>query len=168
MAKTAKRRGRPPGSKNKKSIGKSVATMDIAQLRAHIDSLQGVLAKKVSEQRAYFEGQLSQLGGYVATRTSAVVKAVTPGKGKASQGEAKISEQEKQVGKVVRPRHDPGLDARGDEGHQADQGRLPHQVGAARSLTEEIEDTRSYPAPFREPGFNRAATGQARVFGAAP
>jgi hypothetical protein len=41
MAKKAKRRGRPPGSKNKKSIGKSVATMDIAQLRAHIDSLQG-------------------------------------------------------------------------------------------------------------------------------
>ena len=63
MAKKAKRRGRPPGSKNKKSIGKSVATMDTVQLRAHIDSLQGVLAKKVSEQRAYFEGQLSQLGG---------------------------------------------------------------------------------------------------------
>ena len=82
MAKKAKRRGRPPGSKNKKSIGKSVATMDIAQLRAHIDSLQGVLAKKVSEQRAYFEGQLSQLGGYVAKKTSAAVKAVAPGKGK--------------------------------------------------------------------------------------
>ena len=89
MAKKAKRRGRPPGSKNKKSIGKSVATMDIAQLRAHIESLQGVLAKKVSEQRAYFEGQLSQLGGYVATRTSAVVKAVTPGKGKRAKAKPK-------------------------------------------------------------------------------
>ena len=66
MAKKATRRGRPPGSKNKKSIGKSIATMDVAQLRAHIDSLQGVLAKKVNERRAYFEGQLSQLGGYVA------------------------------------------------------------------------------------------------------
>ena len=65
MAKKAKRRGRPPGSKNKKCIGKSVATMDIAQLRAHIEVLQGTLAKKVSEQRAYFEDQLSQLGGYV-------------------------------------------------------------------------------------------------------
>jgi hypothetical protein len=74
MAKKAKRRGRPPGSKNKKSIGKSVATMDIAQLRAHIDSLQGVLAKKVNERRAYLEGQLSELGGYVAKKSSAVVE----------------------------------------------------------------------------------------------
>ena len=49
MAKKAKRRGRPPGSKNQKSIGKSVATMDMVQLRAHIDNLQGVLAKKVKD-----------------------------------------------------------------------------------------------------------------------
>ena len=83
MAKKAKRRGRPPGSKNKKSIGKSVATMDIAQLRAHIDSLQGVLAKKVNEQRAYFEGQLSQLGGYVAKDS------VRPGKGKRAKAKPK-------------------------------------------------------------------------------
>src|SRR5215210_8103047 len=64
MAKKAKRRGRPPGSKNKKSIGKSVATMDVAQLRAHIDNLQGALARKLNEQRSYFESQLAQLGGY--------------------------------------------------------------------------------------------------------
>ena len=76
MARKAKRRGRPPGSKNKKSIGKSVVAMDINQLRAHIDSLQNVLAKKVREQRAYFEGQLSQLGGYKSKTTSASVKAV--------------------------------------------------------------------------------------------
>ena len=76
MARKAKRRGRPPGSKNKKSIGKSVVAMDINQLRAHIDSLQNVLAKKVKEQRAYFEGQLSQLGGYKSKTTSAGVKAV--------------------------------------------------------------------------------------------
>ena len=72
-----------------KSIGNSVATMDIAQLRAHIDSLQGVLAKKVSEQRAYFEDQLSQLGGHAAKKTSAVVKAVTPGKGKRAKAKPK-------------------------------------------------------------------------------
>ena len=75
-----KKRGRPPGSKNKKSIGNSVATMDVSQLRAHIDSLQSVLAKKIHEQRAYFEDQLSQLGGYVAKRASAVVEAATPRK----------------------------------------------------------------------------------------
>ena len=76
MARKAKRRGRPLGSKNKKSIGKSVVAMDINQLRAHIDSLQNALAKKVREQRAYFEGQLSQLGGYKSKTTSAGVKAV--------------------------------------------------------------------------------------------
>ena len=82
MAKKAKRRGRPPGSKNKKSLGKSVATMDVAQLRRHIDDLQRTLAKKVSEQRAYFENQLSQLGGYVSKKASTAAKAVTPGNGR--------------------------------------------------------------------------------------
>ena len=77
MAKKAKRRGRPPGSK-KKPIGKSVATMDISQLRAHIANLQGVLAKKVNAQRAYFESQLVQLGGYVSKKATAAAKAVTP------------------------------------------------------------------------------------------
>jgi DNA-binding protein H-NS len=82
MAKKAKRRGRPPGSKNKKNIGKSVATMDVGQLRDHIDSLQNALAKKVSEQRSYFERQLADLGGYVSKKASAAVKAVTPGNGR--------------------------------------------------------------------------------------
>src|ERR1044071_1341972 len=80
MAKKAKRRGRPPGSKNKKSIGKSVATMDVAQLRAHIDGLQSVLAKKVNEQRSFFERQLAELGGYVSKKATAAYKAVTPSK----------------------------------------------------------------------------------------
>jgi DNA-binding protein H-NS len=78
MAKKAKRRGRPPGSKNKKSLGRSVVTMDVQQLRAHIDNLQAVLARKVSEQRAYFEDQLAQLGGYTFKKPSAAVQAVAP------------------------------------------------------------------------------------------
>jgi DNA-binding protein H-NS len=87
MAKKAKRRGRPPGSKNKitKGLGKSVATMDVGQLQAHIDSLQGVLAKKVNEQRAYFERQLADLGGYVSKKASAVAKPVTPGNGRTAK-----------------------------------------------------------------------------------
>ena len=85
MAKKAKRRGRPPGSKNKKSVSTSVAKMDVLQLRAYIDDLQSTLAKKVSEQRAYFEGQLSKLGGYVSKRTSAAVKAVKLGDGRTGQ-----------------------------------------------------------------------------------
>jgi len=78
-----KKRGRPPGSKNKKNG--SVATMDVGQLRAYIDSLQNVLAKKVSEQRAYFEEQLSQLGGYVSSKASAAIKAVTPANGRSGK-----------------------------------------------------------------------------------
>jgi DNA-binding protein H-NS len=85
MAKKAKRRGRPPGSKNKKSIGKSVAKMDVPQLRAHIDSLQNELAKKVSEQRDYFQAQLAQLGGYVSKKASVAVKAFNPINGRADQ-----------------------------------------------------------------------------------
>src|SRR4051812_15330473 len=85
MAKKAKRRGRPPSSKNKKSVGKSVATMDVAQLRAHIDDLQGVLARKVNEQRSYFENQLAQLGGYVSKKGSAAVKPIAPGNGRSGK-----------------------------------------------------------------------------------
>jgi DNA-binding protein H-NS len=86
MAKKAKRRGRPPGSKNKSNglakVGKTVAKMDVGQLRSYIDGLQNVLAKKVNEQRAYFEDQLSQLTGYVSKKASAAVRAVTPGNGR--------------------------------------------------------------------------------------
>ena len=95
MAKKAKRRGRPPGSKNKKSIGKSVATMDVAQLRAHIDNLQNALAKKVKEQRAYYEDQLSQLGGYVSKRATAAGKAVMPNGRTGKRAKAKPKYQSK-------------------------------------------------------------------------
>ena len=95
MAKKAKQRGRPPGSKNKKSIGKSVATMDVAQLRAHIEDLQNTLSKKVSAQRAYFEDQLSQLGGYVSKKATAAVKAVTPNGKAGKRAKAKPKYQSK-------------------------------------------------------------------------
>ena len=95
MAKKAKRRGRPPGSKNRKSLGKSVATMDIAQLRAHIEDLQNTLSKKVSAQRAYFEDQLSQLGGYVSKKATAAVKAVNPNGKAGKRAKAKPKYQSK-------------------------------------------------------------------------
>jgi DNA-binding protein H-NS len=91
MAKKAKRRGRPPGSKNKKPVKMTgnVGKMDVGQLRAYIDGLQTVLAKKVSEQRAYFEDQLAQLGGYVSKKARAAVKAVAPRKGKRAKAAPK-------------------------------------------------------------------------------
>lgn len=67
-----KKRGRPPGSKNKTSLGKSIATMDIAQLRAHIDALRGILAKKIEEQRSAIERQLSELGGYAPKKAGSL------------------------------------------------------------------------------------------------
>ena len=69
MAKKAKRRGRPPGSK-------SPNKMDVGQLRQYIDRLQGVLNQKVSEQRAYFEGKLSELSDYASTKASGVMRAM--------------------------------------------------------------------------------------------
>ena len=78
-----KKRGRPPGSKNRKNG--NVAAMDVGQLRSYIDSLQSVLAKKVSAQRAYFEEQLAQLGGYVSKKASAAMNAVTPSNGRSGK-----------------------------------------------------------------------------------
>jgi len=58
--------------------------MDVAQLRTHIDGLRNLLARKVSEQRAYFEAQLAQLGGYLSKKTAAA-KAVAPRNGRAGK-----------------------------------------------------------------------------------
>jgi DNA-binding protein H-NS len=70
MAKKAKRRGRPPGSKNKGTMAKAgnFAKMEVAQLRDHIGHLQGVLSKKVGEQRTALERQLAALGDWAAPK----------------------------------------------------------------------------------------------------
>ena len=72
-----KRRGRPPGSKNKKSPAKSVANMDVAQLRSYISGLQDTLAAKVQQQREYFESQLEGLRIYAGNKAGAAVRAIT-------------------------------------------------------------------------------------------
>ena len=59
-----KRRGRPPGSKNKPKVTGSAGSMDIAQLSSHIESLRKMLAAKIEQQRAFFERQLAGLSGY--------------------------------------------------------------------------------------------------------
>ena len=82
MAKKAKRRGRPPGSKNNNSvakvgkIGKSFAKMEVGQLRAFIDDLESLLEKRVQEQRRIFEGHLAALQGYVSSKAAGVVRTV--------------------------------------------------------------------------------------------
>ena len=85
MAKKAKRRGRPPGSKNKKKgalakvgkfASKSVAGMDVGQLKAYIDDLEATLAAKVQQQREILEGQLAGLQGYVSQKAAGIVRTV--------------------------------------------------------------------------------------------
>ena len=80
MAKKAKRRGRPPGSKNKKkSVGKltkSFAKMEIGQLRAYIGNLEELLAAKIQQQRELLEGQLDGLRIYASNKAAAAVRTV--------------------------------------------------------------------------------------------
>src|ERR1041384_8679235 len=71
-----KRRGRPPGSKNKSTVAKSVAKMDVAQLRNYISGLQDTLAAKVQQQREYFESQLAGLRIYADNKAGAAVRTV--------------------------------------------------------------------------------------------
>ena len=66
--------GRPPGSKNKSSLTKSVASMDVAQLRSYISGLQDTLAAKVQQQREYFESQLAGLRVYADNKAGAAVR----------------------------------------------------------------------------------------------
>jgi len=74
MAKKAKRRGRPPGAK-------SPDKMDVGQLRQYIDRMEGLLKRKVSEQRSYFEEKLSELSGYASAKVSRVVGTMRGRKG---------------------------------------------------------------------------------------
>lgn len=93
MAKKAKLRGRPSGSKNEKRIvnGKSVAKMEVGQLRSYIANLEEMLAAKVKQQREILEGQLSELQGYVSSKAAKAVRTVmmVPRKGKRAKAKPK-------------------------------------------------------------------------------
>ena len=75
-----KRRGRPPGSKNKKKSltkpAQNVAKMEVGRLRAYIDNLEGVLAAKVKQQREILEGQLAGLRIYLSNKAAKAVRTV--------------------------------------------------------------------------------------------
>jgi len=104
MAKKAKRRGRPPGSKNKtKSVGtpsKDFAKMDVGQLRVFIGTLEKVLAAKIQQQREYLEGQIAGLQIYASNKTGGAVRAAmrAPKTGKRRKAEPKYqSKQDKRL-----------------------------------------------------------------------
>jgi DNA-binding protein H-NS len=94
MAKKAKRRGRPPGSK-------SSDKMDVGQLRQYIERLEPVLKEKVGEQRAYFEQKLSELGDYTSAKAARVVRAVTGAKRKGTRKKAAPKYRSRKDTKVV-------------------------------------------------------------------
>jgi len=62
--------------------------MDVGQLRQYIEKLEGVLKKKVTEQRAFFEKKLSELGGYAAAKATRVGRALGMGKRKGTRKKA--------------------------------------------------------------------------------
>jgi DNA-binding protein H-NS len=80
MAKKAKRRGRPPGSKNRKKsvkgLTKNFAKMEVGQLRDYISELESALAAKIQQQREYLEGQLAGLQIYASNKAAAAVRTV--------------------------------------------------------------------------------------------
>lgn len=80
-----KRRGRPPGSKNKKKVGKpagvkgltkNFAKIEVGQLRDYIGRLEETLAAKIQQQREFLEGQLAGLQIYANNKAGAAVRAV--------------------------------------------------------------------------------------------
>ena len=106
MAKKAKRRGRPPGSKNKVvkangvgKIGKSFANMEVGQLRSLIGDLEGLLTKKVQQQREILEGHLAELQGYVSSKAAGVVRTVmrVPRAGKRAKAAPKYQSRKNAV-----------------------------------------------------------------------
>ena len=80
MAKKAKRRGRPPGSKNKKKsvtrLTGNFAKMEVGQLRDYIGQLEKTLAAKIQQQREYLEGRLAGLQIYASNKAAAAVRTV--------------------------------------------------------------------------------------------
>ena len=101
MAKKAKRRGRPPGSKNKKKsvtgLTKNLAKMEVGQLRGYIDDLEGLLARKVQQQKEIFEGRLAELQGYVSSKAATAVRTVmrVPRTGKRAKATPKYQSRKK-------------------------------------------------------------------------
>ena len=95
MAKKAKRRGRPPGSKNKKKAVKgsfrAFAKMDLAQLRAAINDLEELFAAKVHQQRQILEGQIEGLRMYASNKAAGAVRTImrVPRTGKRRKAEPK-------------------------------------------------------------------------------
>jgi DNA-binding protein H-NS len=65
--------------------------MEVGQLRALINDLEGLLAKRVQQQKEILEGHLAELQGYVSARAAGVVRTVmrVPRTGKRAKAQPK-------------------------------------------------------------------------------
>ena len=119
MAKKAKRRGRPPGSKNKKKqgrpagvkgIAKRFASLELAQLQGLVGELQSLLALKVRQQKEFLQSQLDGLQIYAGNKAGAAVRTVMrlPGPKKRAKPPAKYrskkDKSQKWTGRGMMPR----------------------------------------------------------------
>jgi DNA-binding protein H-NS len=50
--------------------------MEVDQLRGLIDDLEGLLSRKIQEQRSILEGHLAELQGYVSQKAAGVIRTV--------------------------------------------------------------------------------------------
>lgn len=125
MAKKAKRRGRPPGSKNKastvktkkasgsaglKGMTKRFAALEVIQMQGLIGQLQTLLTAKVQQQKEFLESQLAGLQVYAGNKAGAAVRAITrvPNDRKRAKPPAKYQSQKtkslKWTGRGLMPR----------------------------------------------------------------
>jgi len=77
--------------------------MDIGQLRQYIDRLEGILKKKVGEQRAFLEGKLSELSGFASAKAARMLRAVPGLEGTRKKGTRRKAEPK------YRSRKDPKI-----------------------------------------------------------
>jgi DNA-binding protein H-NS len=75
--------------------------MDIGQLRQYIDRMEGLLKRKVGEQRSYFEGKLSELSGFASTKASGVMRALGGAKKKRTRRKATPKYRSRKNPKIV-------------------------------------------------------------------
>jgi len=120
MAKKAKRRGRPPGSKNKKKragrpagmkgMVKRFASLELTQLQGLVGELQSLLSSKVQQQKEFLQSQLDGLQIYAGNKAGAAVRTVMrlPGPKKRSKPPAKFQSKKnkslKWTGRGMMPR----------------------------------------------------------------
>lgn len=121
------RRQPPPGSKNKKSLTKLTqyfARMEVRQLRDYIGQLEETRSK--DPVREFLEGQLAGLQIYANNKTGAAVRAMmrVPRARKRAKPSPKYQSRKDKKLKWTGRGNAAELDARGDEGYQADQRRF--------------------------------------------